>query len=349
MNKGSELADVMKNLYSEHKFKEYYNLWDIAFRWDGEEIRDNPLSSSDFIPNLLEHSELDEPIDLLPKITSVYFHYRQLCLHNRSEVESQFVNLLEYEGYKDIYNVSELVSDRKLLKEAINNFVTLKENSTLDPKLDLFNFLIKYNLSTNKIEGSIDNPNGSYLHMTDRMILRFPEGNLESTLLGLVDQNLGQKAAEYNLITRDPTVNEELKDLHARVVPPKSSNPLIIPKRTPTITGKRKMKRPGLTSINYKQIESFLKIRGQAYNAFELEDVLLSRIERSLTDKYLNMYRSTQQIGPVVATLEIDIEDSRVDIEKRVLQKVKRKLVLIDGFKDYPIKHSMSISTRNKK
>ncbi len=355
IKQAAELADIMKLNYNNQKYEKIYNLWSFAFFWDGEKINDYSVTNpyKEFIPNIFDSykGDINKTQLLIPRATSIPGHFSMLSLANRSILEILYLQKLEEAKYNNIKEVMSLVSDKKLIEELLVNFINAKEQNKIDTKKDLFDFILRYDLEKEKIIDS-QKPQGSYINLATRLIYRYEEEKIEEELFSTVDKELSEKASKLHYESNNiksqlvgkETLELNLKYLEAKeqiIKKPDRTNKVIIP-------GTRRVKSTtsGLV-INWGAIELDRRSKRLSYQAFNPEEVMLSRIEKILTERFLNLY-SQPELGYklTIDTINEEISKSRLEKEKEVLNKIKKKFEIMNRFKDFDINHKMPVRIR---
>lgn len=357
LRQATELADIMRERFEEHKHSQLFTLWDHAFLWTGttlgkEERIPNPYRA--LIPEIFERSSQTpvKPDILVPRATSEYTHFSLLALANRDLVEQEYRAALEEVGYQGTEEIMGIINDQRLAQEMLKRFVGLKRSGHLDEKVDLLDFLINYDVKRRKLRKSSRKPRGTYIHLATRLVYRYNEEKLEENIFSLVGEEESEEAKEFHQsatqlsdesIVVDPKVTE-LYQKHAS----NDGTELEKPKRRSKIPlkGKRKVRvRGGSISIDWTVLAEERRRRVLTYQAFKPQEVILARVERELTEKYLNIYHNSREdIGAVLAAINIDLAQAGSDEEKRVLGRVKLKYELVGRFDTFNIKHEMPVT-----
>ena len=91
----------------------------------------------------------------------------------------------EVKGEVDGYEIKlvdqvalDIVSDRRLVNEALSLFAELKEGA-LPGDIDMFDFLLRYDLGARELDSNIRRPKGTYLPLITRLMFRYGQENFE--------------------------------------------------------------------------------------------------------------------------------------------------------------------------
>jgi len=351
----TELGDILLDTFEKNKYRDVYNLWSLTFLWDGSKIGEYSVTNPYrlFMPatfELIPQNEISKPKLLIPKSISFIGHYSMLSLTNRSLIERTYTEALEENDYKKIEEVFDIASDKKLINEALEKFVYLKEKNLIDEKADLFDFILRYNLELDKMEKS-RKPSGSLVNLAVRLAYRHGEDNIENEILSYVSAELASKVKTYHsLLNKKEEIPKETIDLHQKYL---NDNGSIIekPERATKvkIEGPRKVKVNGNTaSINWAAFLEERKRRIVSYQAFNPTEIIAARVERTLTESFLNFYKvHNENTDEVLAAIDIHIEKAS-DAEKEILKRVREKFEIIGRFQNFNIKHKMPVTIRRK-
>ena len=237
----------------------------------------------------------------------------------------------------------------KFLEEALQEFVRLKEAKTLDEKVDVFDFLLRYDNQQSKMLEDIQHPSGTYIHLATRLLYRFGEHELEKGIYALVNQNLAVRVRQYNGAPENSVpIDEVIRSLYHKHTGNGRADPMPRPQKAKGVglSGKRKViVRGQAVSINWAAVADERRTRFLTYDAFTPSDVLLARVESALTEKYLNIYRQYHgNSEQVLAVIDADIANAESAQEKGVLDKVRKKIVIMGMFSAFDIKHNMPVT-----
>ena len=115
------------------------------------------------------------------------------------------------------------------------------------------------------------------------------------------------------------------------------------------IEGPRKVKvNRNTASINWAAFLEERKRRIVSYQAFNPTEIIAARVERTLTESFLNFYKvHNENTDEVLAAIDIHIEKAS-DAEKEILKRVREKFEIIGRFQNFNIKHKMPVTIRRK-
>src|SRR3989338_6295312 len=197
----AELADIMLATYGTAKYDRTYNLWSFAFFWNCDKLGEYSVANSyrEFIPETFRISkeEAKKPESLIPKATSTVGHFSMLSMANRDLIEKVYTEALENASYSKIEDAVAVVSDKRLIEEVLEIYAELKEKRKLDEKIDLFNFLLRYDITKEKIIPTAK-PQGTYLNLTTRLVYRYGEEDLEDGIFSIANSELSERAKLFH-------------------------------------------------------------------------------------------------------------------------------------------------------
>ncbi|MBS3151818.1 hypothetical protein J4230_00245 [Candidatus Woesearchaeota archaeon] len=348
----AELADIMLATYGTAKYDRTYNLWSFAFFWNCDKLGEYSVANSyrEFIPETFRISkeEAKKPESLIPKATSTVGHFSMLSMANRDLIEKVYTEALENASYSKIEDAVAVVSDKRLIEEVLEIYAELKEKRKLDEKIDLFNFLLRYDITKEKIIPTAK-PQGTYLNLTTRLVYRYGEEDLEDGIFSIANSELSERAKLLHcsaLTYKETEPDENLLALYLKYA---NGNNLFIvkPERTSKvyIPGPRRVRVNGNNvSIDWSAVAANRKRKILSYQAFNIKDVLKARIEKTLTERYLNLYRKPDvSHDDVLRDIDNNIAVTS-DEEKEVLNRVRRKFEIMGKFKDFNINHRMPVT-----
>lgn len=356
-----ELADIMINLYDDIKYKAGGTIWETSFFWDGEKIGDQEIINPyrEFIPELFNLTEgrISKPDYIIPKSRSIKKHYCSLSLANRNILESTYMEVLEDHNYYNISSISDIISDKKLATEAISLYVKNKEDGFLQEEMTLLEFLLYYDINKNEVIKNKNDTKGTFIYLTERAYLRYGDDELEEKLLDLVGGDLSLRAIEFEVLAnnifldKDQQVNSNLTDLCKKYSAENGDSNLIKPiRRTRVpINGRRKVRsRNNNIAINWEAISNERRIKYLTYTAFHPDEVVRARIDRVITEKYLERYKNGSNIEEVLDELLMERDLTQSEEEKRVLDSVVKKFQIMKKFPSFRINHVMPVTIRRK-
>lgn len=340
-----ELADLLIENYPNYKYKNKGNLWSFAFFWNGNELSEYSVTNpyKDFIEETfnLSTETIKKPESLIPKTISLVTHFSMLSMANRDLLESLYSQAIS--GYEKTNKVMEIISDKLLLEEMLGKYITLKEK--LDENSDVFDFLLRYDVTKNKIIPK-QKPEGSYINLATRLFYRYGEEKLEESIFKIVNPELAAKAREFHSSaqsTENAPIEEELLTLGAKYGNGSLAN-LIKPETATkvSIPGPRRVKINGSQiTINWQAMAETRRRRVLSYRAFNPKEIILARVERTLTETYLNLYKQ-QGVG-VLEDIDNKLSSASPH-EREVLSKVRRKFEIMGKFQDFNINHNMPVT-----
>jgi hypothetical protein len=356
--KAAEIADIMIEGYKDSRFSPNFTLWGVAFRWNGGVIdgekRDNPFYA--FIPNTFELIEDPvKPSFLIPRARSVPMHYSMLCLANRDGVEAVYRDALEDAEYGSIEDIMEIVSDRRLADEAVQRFVDMKKSGKLGDDVDLVAFLLHYSSKKSEMKEDKKKPTGSFAQLATRLVHRYGEKGFEEGIFSLVEPDIAEEGRRlhYEISPRasDLSIDGTVQSLYEKHVAHNGTSPIPeeeVPKVTGVgLEGKRKVVfHGGKGNIRWAALEEMHRARRLSYRAFDPNEVIRARIERAMSESFLNEYKLHNDIGKVIDDIDASIAQAETDEEKRILMRVRRKFELIGRFDELDINHEMPVTIR---
>lgn len=351
------LADVVRTSYHTYRYSELGTIWYFGFLWDGTKLREHSVANPfvDFISETFEQadeSEIVRPEALIPKVSSTVGHYVGLSLANRDLIERIYRRALEEVSYEHTDEVLAIVSDRKLVEESMRNFVQAKREGVLEDKVDLFDFLLRYDLHRKAMLNE-RNLKGTYVPLTTRLVYRYGEEKIEDSVFSLARPEFTEEARILHYEAKpkigDIGVPAEVAALHEKHVKSNDCSP-----RKPPVATKVKIPGPRRVRVSNSSMAidwtAFLRdrqARRLTYQAFKPEEVLLARIEGALTERYLNIYRASNS-ERVLSEIDSYLETSTSDQEKEVLRRIRKKFEIIAGFDNFNIKHKMPVTIRRR-
>jgi len=357
----TELADVLCQRYASERHSERFTLWDHAFCWDGEALVSEERIIHPYrnlVPQLFARSsrELVKPDILVPKASSLQRHFSLLALANRDMVEEEYQALLTEGGYHDISGVLDLVSDRRLTQEAFHHYLQLKTSGALDEKVDVLDFLLRYDLQKGELTTSTRHPKGTYIYLTTRLVYRYGEERLEEGMFTLANGGLSDAVqklhAQAKVENKKVSVDRSVVALYEKYAFGNGSSLEKPTTRTRVaIEGRRKVRlRGNSVSINWAVLAEARQRRAMTYQAFEPADVLLARAAAQLREKYLNKLKENDlNIAVVLGDIDQELQLASSAVEKRVLEDVRAKFELVGRFDGFDsINHHMPVTIIRK-
>ncbi len=356
MEQAAGLAEVMQKNYAEHAYNADFSLWTASFKWDGSKLgrekTTNPFYG--FIPATFEL--IDNPTK--PKVgvprAHVPAHYTMMCLVNRDSLENNYREALEEAQYSSIGDTMDIVSDKKLANEAVHRFVSLKDTGKLDDKTDIINFMLHYSIKKSGLARDKRKPTGTFTPLATRMVYRHDSDGLEEALFCMVsDQLTAQKARQMHYSAApelsDIAISDNVHELYEKHVTNNGTSP-VPAKHVPKVTGvglkgkRRVILHGGKGSVNWAALEEHFRARKLSYQAFKPESVILARIEKALTEEYLNAYKAYGNIRQVLDDIDAGIANAKDSDEMNIRKHIKKKFEMMGKFDTLDINHEMRVT-----
>ncbi|MAG60485.1 hypothetical protein CL619_01740 [archaeon] len=352
----ASLTDLVIERYEQVQHLAYGTLVGTAYHFDGSMILDNPVPTAPYqglIPWVFEAADsLEEPRELIPKTVSLFGHYHQLFLLNRGFFDEQVLDILRESSYGEIALAEEILTDKKLLRDAAANYVTSIKDRRISGKVDFVDFLMGYNVDLK----SMHSRSGSYQHLLGRLFFRFGEEDFEESLLSHAGGSELERAAEIHksrsVEHKIIDLNTDLSDLAAKLSP----NRVYLPTESKP-AGNLKIKIPGLHRVrvpggdgivNWSSFARERRTRQLSYATFAPEEVLAARVNNILTEKaleYLKAGFGIEEVREGLASMVAGSESGETALTD-VMDTVEIMLAF-DTFES--INHEMPVTIVNKR
>jgi hypothetical protein len=362
----NEVGRVMLENYDSQKYDPKFTLWGVSYFWKGNRLNGNPLGQNRSLVSMIfeEASRNDitisEPHYLIPKgrrKSREYLHYSMLCLGNRDLIESVYADAVDpaiREGALAI------ISDERLLTEAMVCFTKSKRFGELEEKVDFFDFLMRYDRETKRIEPNARKINGTYVPLAERLVFRYGEDDIDDVIFELVDDKIAEEAREMHersSRTMLKGVSEGVQALYNEVCNYAKSRQKKKPKpkmvKGIKVNGKKKRVRVrrGCIALDAQDLLRKRKEKIVIADMIDKKKILTARTRNMFIAHYSKVYEE----DPLRAYSELQAKiSSAEDAEVRqIYEEVHEAFVDIGFFSTMDINHHMHIpkkrvETRNE-
>ncbi|MBI2666557.1 hypothetical protein HYX13_03005 [Candidatus Woesearchaeota archaeon] len=339
----------LQEAFPQWKYHEHCTLWGISYFWNGTTMNLEPQREEDFVPELLRAVEknvgLQEPAYQVSKRRDPAMYQVMYCLANREGIELTMEDLLQ-EKYLQI---EPLLTDKKLLTEAVETYVVERKSCGLNETIDLVHFLLYYHMPEKKLSL---HQYGSFEPLAKRLTLRYGEESAEDKLFTLISKDLAKEALtlhQYALYGRTLAVAPELEKAHQQLVGTPVARSTVAPKKVTSVSmpgNKRVIHHNHALNIDWENLLKGRRQRVTVTKAFNREELLKQEIkEKLIKDYFPEMEKDSQR---VMQELEVRYNAASA-AEKSVFEDI---LEIFQGMqileKSESIAHEMNIPVRKK-
>ena len=375
----NEVGNILIDNFDTHKYDSRFTLWGVSYLWISDMMTNLPVSENRIlIPAILETAEnLDlkiiEPDYSIPRSRSAILHFSMMCLANRDLIEMIYSRTIQPEISDEVMSI---ITDEKLLNEAMQGYVELKDVKKIDKDIDFFDYLLRHDVHQNRFEQNPRKTTGTYVPLAERLVYRYGEENIEKEIFKLVKDEISQRAKEKHIASsplKTQTTGENVRTLYEDVVGEyhdlivgenRCAEEVLNDKEGEEKEGKEKsapekitgVKIPGKRRVRVNKHtyslnwESILKDRHDKVvlaKAIDLDRILKARIRNNLLAYYEKVY----EVSPEQAHGELQdkIKDARNEDEREVFKEVYEMFVLVGKYDQIKsINHEMPISKKRK-
>ncbi len=344
------LIDILRENYDHAKHHEHYTIWGVAYFWDQEQkvFKENPDGVSPTFPAALldilrSRALIEEPQWNVPKKRNQQLHTIMYCLSNREGIETVLAEVVnEARGVDAWKRDGDLLSDRRLLAEALQIYVDLRSSKAIAPETDFIDFLLRYSVPESRLlDATIarsgekgrrkvpkkENPPGSFVPLAQRLVFRYGDQEVDTALFAHVQEAVAQQAYDLHQralygrsLVRDPA----LRAFYEREVAAGLANgidngyhhitigkvtPDPEPRRGVNLPGRRRVTRGYSLGIDWEQMLGERRERVTVDRAFNREELMKAALRERLLGQYLARYETDP--AKVLEELRIKTEQTR--------------------------------------